>query len=117
MDLLEIRMKIPGGDRAVVDVRKLRDYCLCESHPRGRHKAKVFAAALGMGQADAGQLRRELLIAARDGHAKALRKDQYGRRFVVECKVRGPAGSAVIRSHWIIREGEDFPKLLTCYVV
>jgi hypothetical protein len=110
-------MKIPGGDRAVVDVRQLRDYCLCETHPRGRHKAKVFAAALGMGPADAEQLRRELLIAARDGQAKALQEDQYGRRFVVECKVRGLTGSGVIRSHWIIRAGEDFPSFLTCYVV
>lgn len=37
-------MKLPNGDRAVVDIVKLTDYCLSTTHPRGRHKARVFAA-------------------------------------------------------------------------
>ncbi|MGH7818267.1 MAG: DUF6883 domain-containing protein [Candidatus Binatia bacterium] len=41
-------MRIPNADRAVVDPRKLRDYCLSPIHPRGRHKARVFAAAVGL---------------------------------------------------------------------
>ncbi len=41
-------MKLPNSDRAVVDIAKLRDYCLNPAHPRGRHKARVFAAALGL---------------------------------------------------------------------
>jgi hypothetical protein len=40
-------MKLPNGERAVVDIRKLRDYCLSAKHRRGRHKARVFEAALG----------------------------------------------------------------------
>jgi hypothetical protein len=43
----------PHAESAVLDIRKLEDYCLNPSHPRGRHKARVFldeagiAAALG----------------------------------------------------------------------
>jgi hypothetical protein len=31
-----------------VDLTKVRDYCLSASHPRGRHKARVFQARLGL---------------------------------------------------------------------
>ena len=42
------RMKLLNGDRAIVELVKLRDYSLSETHPRGRHKARVFRAALGL---------------------------------------------------------------------
>ena len=64
-------MKLPGGERAVVDIAKLRDYCLNDLHPRGRHKARVFASALGLTVADADVLQRSLLNAAREGNAQA----------------------------------------------
>ena len=46
-------MKSPNGVRAVVDIEKLRDYCLSAQHPEGRHKARVFLSVLGMASADA----------------------------------------------------------------
>lgn len=36
-------MKLPNGEGAIVELAKLRDYCLSQSHPRGRHKARVFS--------------------------------------------------------------------------
>ena len=51
------RMTIPHADRAMVDIRKLRDYCLNPLHDEGQHKARVFAAALGITIADAEVLR------------------------------------------------------------
>lgn len=39
---------MPYGERAVVEIEKLRDYCLSPTHLRGRHKAKVFLARLGL---------------------------------------------------------------------
>jgi len=50
-------MKLPGGDNAIVDIAKLRDYCLDPQHPRGRHKPRVFAATLGLAQTDGEFLR------------------------------------------------------------
>ena len=44
-------MKLPNGERAIVDCRKLDEYCLNPHHPRGRNKARVFAS-VGIGQAD-----------------------------------------------------------------
>jgi len=56
-------VKLPNGARAIVDIRKLREYCLNPQHPRGRNKARVFAA-VGMREADAEELRTALVAAA-----------------------------------------------------
>ena len=45
-------MIFPNAERAVVDIRKLRDYCLDLTHDEGKHKARLFAAALGMTRDD-----------------------------------------------------------------
>jgi len=75
------RVKLPGGDRAIVDIAKLRDYCLNPGHPRGRHKARVFASTLGLTPSDAGLLRENLLRAAREGNATSGYRDEYGQRY------------------------------------
>ena len=110
-------MKLPNGDRAVLQIEKLRDYCLSTEHPRGRHKARVFAASLGLSAEDAEQLRGALLDAARTCDATAAEEDSYGQRYVIEFNMSGPRGRATVWSSWIVRRGEDFPRLVTCYVL
>lgn len=56
-------MKVPGAECAVVDIRKLSNYCLDPTHAEGKHKARLFAAALGMTVSDAADLRDALLEA------------------------------------------------------
>jgi hypothetical protein len=56
-------MKLPNGERAIVDTRKLLEYCLNSEHPRGRNKARVFAS-VGIQRANAEQLRTVILAAA-----------------------------------------------------
>ncbi len=110
-------MKLPNSDRAEVDIAKLQGYCLSVDHLRGRHKARVFAAALGLTAANAEELRQTLLQAAKSEDAEATDKDQYGQRFVVDFTMNGPGGQARVRSCWIIRKGEDFPRLTSCYIL
>lgn len=110
-------MKLPNGQRAVVDIGKLRDYCLSPEHRRGCHKARVFKASLGMTQEHAGDLRDALLAAAINNDAVPEEHDKYGRRYVVDFRVTGPSGQAMVRSSWIIRREEDFPRLTSCYVL
>ena len=110
-------MKLPNGDRAVVDIAKLRDYCLSLEHPRGRHKARVFSASLGLTAEHAEELRDALLQAARTEEATATDEDEYGQRYVVDFTIIGPAGQATVRSSWIIRRAEDFPRLTSSYVL
>jgi hypothetical protein len=110
-------VKLPNGERAVIDIEKLRDYCLSPEHRRGCHKARVFKASLGMTQEHAGDLRNALLAAAINNDAVPEEHDKHGRRYVVDFKVTGPSGQAMVRSSWIIRREEDFPRLTSCYVL
>jgi len=110
-------MKLPGGANAVVDIVKLRDYCLDPHHPRGRHKARVFASALGITQADAEFLRGELLRAAAEAEALPGPEDEFGARYVIDFEVLRNERRAAVRSAWIILRGEVAPRLLTCFVI
>ena len=110
-------MKLPNAERAVVDVSKVRNYCLNPEHRFGRHKARVFASSLGLTSAQADVLRSALLAAARENDAVAIEQDEYGARYVIDFVASGPTGQALVRSSWIIRRGEDFPRLTSCYVL
>jgi len=57
--------RLPNGDRAILDIRKIEDYCLSPDHPERRHKARVFRDALGMGRSHARVIADEFLAAAR----------------------------------------------------
>ena len=110
-------MKLPNADRAVVDLRKLRDYCLSQEHPRGQHKARLFKRALGLTAQDVLEFQNLLLSAARSEDAVSLGADDYGKRYALDFSVKRTSGQATIRSLWIIRRGEDFPRLATCYIL
>lgn len=58
-------MKLPNADRAIVDVAKLRDYCLNPNHEEGKHKARVFAASLGPSCAQCGVDTRTIIQSGR----------------------------------------------------
>ena len=110
-------MKLPNPGDAVVDIRKLRDYCLSLRHPRGRHKATVFASALGLTVDDAGELRAALLSAAVSNEAAPAESDEYGERYVLDFEMKTEVGTATIRSVWIVRREEGFPRLTSCWVL
>jgi hypothetical protein len=50
-------MLIPNGELAIVDIRKLRDYCPNLNHNTGKHKARLFLYILGITAEDAEDLR------------------------------------------------------------
>lgn len=110
-------MKLPNAEHATIDIRKLRDYCLNPDNPRGRNKARVFASALGLTAADADELVSVLLEAARTDEAQPGEFDRFGQRYTVDCEVERAGRKAALRSGWIIRHDEDFPRLTTCYVL
>jgi hypothetical protein len=110
-------MRLPNADHAVVEIEKLRDYCLSTSHPRGRHKARVFATALGITARDAEELRDSILSAIVSEEAIPTEQDEYGQRYVVDFTVKRQDKEAVVRSSWIVRNGEDYPRLTSCYVL
>ena len=108
-------MIVPNAERAVVDIRKLRDYCLNPAHDEGKHKARLFAAALGITRDDAKDLHDALLQAVRTHHAQLGRRDGYGQRYIVDFALGWHGKRAMIRSGWIIEHGSDTPRLTSCY--
>ncbi len=110
-------MKLPNPEHAFVDIHKLSDYCLSMDHPYGRHKARVFASALGLEAEDAESLQEALLDAAMVGEVELGEQDEYGQRYVLDFEMIGPEGQATVRSSWIVRSDEDFPRLTSCYVL
>lgn len=110
-------MKLPGAESAHVDIAKLRDYSLNLNHEEGKHKARVFAAALGLGERDAEWLRSMLLRAARSGDCQLGRNTSFGQRYLIDFPLRRGPLAATVRSVWNIRPAESFPRLVTCYVI
>jgi hypothetical protein len=110
-------MKLPNAESAVVDIAKLRDYCLSPTHYRGRNKARVFQAALGITKQDAAELLAVLMRAAREGDAVEGASDAYGTRYIIDFELTWSFRTAMIRSSWIIPANEISPRLLTCYVL
>ena len=67
--------RLPHGGGAILDIRKIEDYCPSPSHPRGRHKARVFREALDVERSAAAWLRDALLEAARSSEASQVAAD------------------------------------------
>jgi hypothetical protein len=109
-------MKLPHGDRAIVDIQKLSGYCLNPDHHRGKNKARVFAS-IGFRLADAAELREAILRAAVSEEAQPGPSSEYGQRFVLDFDMSRFARAIRIRTTWIIREGEEVPRLTSCYVL
>jgi hypothetical protein len=109
-------MKLPSGENAIVEAEKLIDYCLNPHHLRGKHKARVFATALGFTAENVELLRQALLAAAAIGDAQPAVSDEFGNRYVLDFEAKGPGGVGVIRTAWIVRRGESSPRLTSCYV-
>lgn len=95
-------MLIPNAENAVVDIRKLRDYCLNPEHDEGKHKARLFSSILGMRADDAEELRQILLEVIKTQEARLGRRDQFGQRYTLDFRLEWQDRNATVRSGWII---------------
>lgn len=80
-------MLIPYANNAIVDIRKLRDYCLNLEHDDGKHKARLFSSILGMKAENAEELRLTLLENIKTHEAKLGRSDRFGQRYTVDFEI------------------------------
>ena len=110
-------MKIPNGGRADLGV-KLEDYSLNSLHRQGQHKARVFESLLGITHANADLLRTALLHAAANSEdAIHNGNNGYGDLYELRFSLTTPKATATVLSAWIIRTGEDFPRLIACFIL
>ena len=108
-------MKVPEAEHAVVDIRKLRDYCLNATHARGKHRARLFVAMLGITAVDAQELRTVLLEAVKIPDVQLGRRDAFGQRYNVDFELIRHGRRATVRTAWIIENDSDTPRLTSCF--
>ncbi len=109
--------KLPNADKAIIPLEKFTMYALSPDHPQGKHKARVFRAALGLTINEADFLRDEVKRLIQTAEATPQSPTQYGKRFVVDFTLTTDVGTATVRTALMIRKEEDFPRLTTCYVI
>lgn len=110
-------MKLPKGERADLGT-KLEEYVLNPAHREGRHKARLFESALGITLANLELLRQAILAAAANSdQAQPCGDNGHGVVYSLRFRLETPKGSAVVLTAWIVRHGEDFPRMTTCYIV
>jgi filamentous hemagglutinin len=83
---------------AVIERTKLARYCLDPTHEDGRHKARVFKAALGFDQANAGDLISAIRSGIMTNEAEYLGETAHGLLWRVDMLITGPGGSATVRT-------------------
>jgi hypothetical protein len=109
-------VKLPNGDAAIIEIAKLRDYCLNPDHPRGKHKARVFKAVLDISVGEADLLVEALARAAHESETEEGAADEFGIRYIIDFELAHLDRSAIVRSCWIVRTGEIVPRFVTCFV-
>ncbi len=110
-------MPIPNSEQAFIDIRKLTDYCLNQEHLEGRHKARVFKSALNIDLDNVEKLQVALLEAVQTQPAIPTQHNTYGQKYIVDFMMIHFHQRAFIRSVWMVRHTEEFPRLVTCYVL
>jgi hypothetical protein len=110
-------MKLPNGERAELGT-KIEDYVLNPNHWEGRHKARVFESTLGITVNNQEVLREAILEAAANlDEANAIGDNGHGMVYVLRFPLTTANRTAMILTAWIILHGEDFPRLVTCYIL
>ncbi|MBD2458459.1 hypothetical protein H6G80_30885 [Nostoc sp. FACHB-87] len=110
-------MKLPNPERAIVETEKIAGYCLNPEHPEGKHKARVFQSALDLNLDNVEELQTLLLQAVANYDAIPGKRNSYGQKYIIDFPVTRANKQAIIQSVWIVRNDENFPRLVTCYIL
>jgi hypothetical protein len=108
--------RLKNFENAFIDIRKLEEYSLNKFHPFGKEKSFVFKSVLGIGIDEAGLLKNKILAGLAENESIVNENDEYGERFSVIMKIRIFNKEALVTTAWIVRTGEDFPRLTSCYI-
>ena len=109
---------IPRANRAVVARKKLEGYVLNPEHEVGRHKARVFAAALGIHQGDWQYLRDRLKAGVVSAPVSTVRETPWGALYEVVVAVDGLNDETHrVMSAWLLASDDEPPRLVTAYVL
>lgn len=109
---------LPNLERAIVPIEKLSDYALNPDHPRGKDKAKVFKAVLGIERQHAAVLAEIIRGSLHRALAVERTSDEHGHSWTTYHEIFGVnARAAIVTVGWKFATGEpEVPKLISCYI-
>ena len=108
-------LKLPNAEGAVVEQRKITEYLLSFTNPRGLPKARFFTRA-GF-HIERWEVFAEALLAHCLQHeVMEITEKHYGVQYAIIGTVETPEGSTPrIKSVWQIDHGTDYPRLISAY--
>jgi hypothetical protein len=109
-------MKLPNGDRAIIPDEKLTNYILNPDHEEHGGHAELFRLLLGIERSNADDLKTALADAAATAEAIPGRRSPFGEKYEVRFTMQRASTAYTILSVWIIRAGEQEPRLVTAFV-
>jgi hypothetical protein len=71
---------------------------------------------LNITEQDADLLKSAILKGLEENQVVPGIKDKYGKRYSVDIKIRNLDKEAIVRTGWIIKKDENFPRFTTCYI-
>ncbi len=77
----------------------------------------MLQSALGISQEDAAVLREQILSEVILADCTEGEFDEYGRRYTVDLDVKIGERTASVRTGWIVKTEEDFPRLTSCFAI
>lgn len=108
-------MRLPNGERGLVERDKVVNYLLNPRHPEGAGKAGFFFSS-GFRQEEWHALAEGLLRVAAEGIVAHVVESPHGRKYIVDGPLRTPNKQTVlVRTVWIREPGRDRPRLITAY--
>ena len=114
---------LPNCERAVIEDSKLVSYALSPHSERGRHKARMFAQALGFNLLNWELLKQSTLEALPALPATLTRETVFGKKYEVVIPITGPNGRTVdVLTVWQFDrlpdsvQYADTPRLVTLYL-
>ena len=106
-------MKLTNCENAFVAKEKLLDYLLDDENSKGK---SIFFHLFGYFKDNFEDLGITLQTLACSGKVTATETTKFGTKFIVDGVVTTPNGRSVyLTSVWIIKNEEDFPRVVTVY--
>jgi len=99
----------------MIPMEKLTGYCLNPDHASGKHKAKVFASALGITAENADDLRELIAKAAIEGEVIQQNSTEFGQLYKIDWAI-SDRKSVILRTLWEITSAQPNPRLVSAFI-
>ncbi|HEY5462917.1 MAG TPA: hypothetical protein VIJ95_06650 [Hanamia sp.] len=110
-------MLLPNAHRAIIKEEKITDYVLNFDHFEGKNKARVFSSVPGLKKENTDYLINAIRTAILINDAVKQSESAFGTKYSVEFDLIFEKKIAKVRTGWLIENGNNIPRLITCFII